>query len=526
MVYLPSLGNDHALDDLGDIVENTAVHGLGNAAGILASPYRGRVPPMRSPYRPITSLSYALSWSMGDGAPFPFHAFNVALHATNTAALTGLLAVLGAGPPLALVGGAIFAVHPVHSEAVANGVGRGDALMTLFVLLGVLAYLRPWRREWLRVAAVAAAYALALGAKENGVVLPALLVLVTLVHPRGGRSAAPSTPPARWRSLLSQWPLFAALAAVLVGFLLVRYQVLGTLFHRDAAPYIVILPSATRIATAVANVGELVRLLLVPADLAADYGPNVIVPAAVTSVRFWVGLGLALGWLAVGAVSVRRGRWIALGVAWTVFAIAVVGNLVFPVGVWVAERTLYLPSVGVSFLAIGVWQRLGVGAPKRMRSLLVGSAAVVVLLGGARTWTRNAAWADTEAVFATLAEEHPESFRAQWWMGQTLVGIGEIDRGLEWLQRARQTNPNELRIHLDYVRGLLMARRPDQAYAIVSELPPLDPAQAVYLTQSLIQLNRLDEARSTVLQGLSQFPNDARLQGQAAELGVGPEPIL
>ena len=68
-VYLPSSGKGHALDDLGDIIENSAVHGIGNAAEILTSPYRGGLPPGRSPYRPITSLSFALSWSMGDGGP-------------------------------------------------------------------------------------------------------------------------------------------------------------------------------------------------------------------------------------------------------------------------------------------------------------------------------------------------------------------------------------------------------------------------------------------------------------------------
>ena len=202
--------------------------------------------------------------------------------------------MLGATPLLALVGGALFAVHPVHSEAIANGVGRGDALMTFFILLGVLAYLRPWPAEWMRVALVAAAYALALGSKENGVVLPALLIAVTFLAPRaaagassapdsavgassapdsaveaspapdGGSVASADAPP--HRPLLSQWPLFLALATVLGGYLAVRHQVLGTLIHRDAAPYIIILPASLRMTTAVANVTELARLLLVPKD--------------------------------------------------------------------------------------------------------------------------------------------------------------------------------------------------------------------------------------------------------------------
>lgn len=530
-VYVPSLGNGYAFDDVGDIVENAAVHGVGNAGEILTSPYRGRVPAGRSPFRPITSLSFALSWSMGDGAPLAFHAFNVGLHSLNTALVTALLAVLGATPVMALAGGAIFAVHPVHSEAVANGVGRGDALMALFVLLGVLAYLRPWRSAWLRAAAVAGAYALALGAKENGVVLPALLVAVSMLASQGGTSA-PAVPgssdtvtarPARWlREALAEWRLFAALATVLVGYLALRHHVLGTLFHRDAAPYIIILSASTRITTAVANIAELARLLLLPADLVSDYGPDVIVPAGLTSVRFWAGAGVGAGAIVLGALSHGSGRWLTLGVAWTILALAVVGNLVFPVGVWVAERTLYLPSVGVSFLALGVWQRFGTGAPRRLQSLLLGSVTVLILLGGVRTWTRNAAWADTEAVFQTLAEEHPESYRAQWWIGQTLVDAGRFDRGLEWLRRAGDLNPNEFRVQLDYARGLLLAGRPDEAYAVVVRLPPVDPARDVYLTQSHIQRDRRDDAWSAVREGLSRFPNDPRLRGQAEGLGMDP----
>ena len=512
VVYLPSLGNGFALDDTGDIVENTTVHGLANTGEILTSPYRGRVPPGRSPYRPVTSLTYALNWSMGSGSPVPFHAFNVALHGANTALVTILLTTLGATPLLALLGAAVFAVHPVHVEAVANSVGRGDALMALFVLLGALAYLRRSRSEWARVGLVSLAYAMALASKENGVVLPALLVVLSLLFPRRAGRA-------------TQLPVFAALAGVLVLYLAVRYQVLGTLLQRDAAPYIVMLPPWLRISTAVANITELTRLLLFPADLVADYGPGVILPTGIGALRFWVGGGVLLAVGALAVSSLRRSPWMTLGIVWIVLSVAVVGNILFPVGVWVAERTLYLPSVGVSFLAVGLG-RYAVGflreSPARLRWSAVGAATLLVLLGGARTWTRNAAWRDTEAVFMTLAEEHPESFRAQWWMGMRLIDAGEQTRGLEWLSQAVDLNPNELRLQLDLVRGLLLAGRSAEAVALVSGLPPADPARDVYLTQSHIQLDQLDRAREAVQEGLSRFPEDARLRGQARELGVSP----
>jgi hypothetical protein len=522
VVYLPSLGNGFALDDTGDIVENTAVHGLANGLDIVTSPYRGRVPAGRSPYRPVTSLSYALSWSMGSGSPLPFHMFNGAVHATNTALVTTLLSTLGAIPLLALLGGALFAVHPVHAEAVANSVGRGDALMTLFVLLAALAYVSRFRSEWVRGGLVCVAYMMALGSKENGVVLPALLVTLSFLFPArhtfdDGERIDPR------RALTSQVRLFGALALVLATYLALRYQVLGTLVHRDAAPYIVILPASLRVTTAVANLTELTALLLFPTDLVADYGPGVILPAGLGAARFWAGVGSTLVLVALGLWGIRRSPWLTLGIAWAALSLLVLSNLLFPVGVWVAERTLYLPSIGVSFLAVAVGQRI-LARPKepsgRVPRFAIAAAVALILVGSAQTWMRNRAWSDTEAVFLTLAEDHPESFRAQWWIGMRLIEGQDPDRGLDWLRQAMNLNPNELRLQLDYVRGLLLSNRAEAARALVATLPPAEAARDVYLAQSHIQLDELDRARGVVREGLVRFPNDARLLRQARELGL------
>jgi len=353
-----------------------------------------------------------------------------------------------------------------------------------------------------------------------------LLVVLSLVLPGRseleGRGGSPS--------VSTQLPLFATLAGVLLLYLGLRYQVLGTLFHRDAAPYIVTLPASLRLSTAVANVTEFVRLFLFPVDLAADYGPGVILPTGIGALRFWVGGGIIVAVGIVAVSSLRRSPWIAFGILWLALSLAVVGNVLFPVGVWIAERTLYLPSVGISLLAVGLGQH-AVGflreSPPRPRAMIRAGAAtlaatLLVILGGARTWTRNATWHDTEAVFMTLAQEHPEAFRAQWWMGMRLIDAGEPTQGLEWLKQAVDINPNELRLQLDFVRGLLLAGRSEEALVTVSDLPLADPARDVYLTQSHIQLGRPDLALEAVQGGLSRFPDDARLMRQARELGVAP----
>ena len=272
-----------------------------------------------------------------------------------------------------------------------------------------------------------------------------------------------------------------------------------------------------------ANLTELAGLLLFPLDLVSDYGPAVIVPAGLGVIRFWAGVGVTLTLATLGLWGIRRSPWLTLGLVWAGLSLLVIANIFFPVGVWVAERTLYLPSVGVSLLAVGVGQhvvRHREEWSRGARSSAAVAAGVLLLLGSTHTWTRNAAWSDTEAVFSALAEDHPESFRAQWWIGMRLIDGQEHERGLDWLRQAVELNPNELRLQLDYVRGLLLSNRSEEARALVSTLPPADAARDVYLAQSHVQLDQLDRAREAVREGLARFPEDARLLRQARELGL------
>jgi hypothetical protein len=508
VVYLPSLGNGFAFDDEGDILENPTLVDASGPIDVALSPYRGQVPPQRSPYRPVTSLSLWANWAPGGDGPAAFHAVNVLLHVAASALVVLLLLTLGCAPAGALVGGALFAVHPVHVEAVANIVGRADVLATIFCLVGALAWLSPRLGPWARAAGVAVAYALALGSKEIAVVLPGLLLLLSWARPAG-------------RRLVGEVAVLAPTVVVLGAYLLVRLSALGLLVQRDTAPYLANLPTGERLPTAVANLAVLGRLLVAPADLAADYGPDVIQVAGFTSARFWLG-ALAAGLCVALAWRLRRRERLGtIALAWIGLSILVVSNLPFPIGVWVAERTLYLATVGV---AIGAAALVGVVQAHAANALRGGlaAAALVGVLGAWKTVDRIPSWRDTEAVFRTLAEEHPESFRGQWWLARRLTDVGDYEAGLRWFELATATSPNDLRLKLDHARTLLMAGRPGEAEALVAPLPPTDPARFVYLAQSRIMTGRTDEARRDVQDGLARFPTDERLIGQARELGIEP----
>src|SRR5207244_5361935 len=161
--YLGALWNRWAWDDLTIIYTNAFVHTPSAlwrafAAAYWPDAFGGGL------YRPLTIASYAVDWQLGAAAWF--HGVNLLWHAATSVAV----AALGrrwSGDRAALVAGLLFAVHPVHVEAVANIVGRAELMAALFAVLAVYAALirdEPW---W-----SLAAFACGLLSKENAAVVP------------------------------------------------------------------------------------------------------------------------------------------------------------------------------------------------------------------------------------------------------------------------------------------------------------------------------------------------------------------
>jgi hypothetical protein len=521
VVYLPALGNGFTLDDTTAVEQDVRLRSVDNAIGLVLEPYLRNKPAGRSPYRPVTTLSYVLSWHLGGGEPFAFHLFNLLAHVAATLLALAVLVRLGAPQAAAGIAALLFAVHPVHVEAVANVVGRADILMTVFCLLGVRIYLASEIRAWVRIGGVSLAYLFAIGAKENGYVLPVLILLVETLRPVDGAAARASWKE-RLSGLLRTWPVHAGMATMLVSYLLVRRSVLGSVVHLDVAAYMAILPATLRTTTAVANLTEVARLLLFPNDLSWHYGPAVINPAGLGDPRFWGGVATCV---LVAALAVRSlgqgaaGRWALGGIGWIAVSFVLLSNLVIPMPMWLAERTLYLPTVGVALLTVAgieLLRRRGLTPSHRSVVALVG---LLVVLGSARSWQYSQVWRSTETLVTDLVERHPESYHAPWWTGQRLVDAGQVERALVWLQRAVELNPNEVMVHLDYARALLLVERGAEAEAQLRPIPRgLHPSVSVFLAQSLIVQERTDEAREVIESGLRLFPDEERLRAQLSQV--------
>ncbi|HET6764382.1 MAG TPA: hypothetical protein VFH27_11940, partial [Longimicrobiaceae bacterium] len=443
-----ALRNGFAGDDVPIVQKNAVVHGFGDLRHLLLGSYW---PGTRELYRPLTLLSFATDWTLSGGSPTWLHAVNLLLHAGVCVLLLLLLVRLGAHRWAAAAAVGLFAVHPVHVEAVANLVGRGELLAALFVVAACLVHLRPGPSSPARVAAVCACYFLGLAGKEIAVTLPALLLVLDWFRSREG-GEVPRRLPALVRARL---PLLVAMAGVLALFLALRVQVTGGATGTGAAPYLADLSTGRRLLVALSLWPQYVRLLVWPADLSFDWGPGILaIPAGVTpAVAMGVGCILLLALAARRDGETGRG-WIALAVLWFGFAILPVSQVAFPLGTLLAERTLYLPSVALVMAVQPLWALLG-----RTRAAAVPAAvalAVLLAMGGWWSWRRSAVWASTPAIRADLAAHHPESWRAIWDRASESAAAGRMGDALEHYTRALElTHANEPGVNTEAAAYLL-----------------------------------------------------------------------
>jgi tetratricopeptide (TPR) repeat protein len=464
------------------------VRGFTHLHDLLLGPYW---PQSTELYRPVTLVSFAIDWALTGGSFAWMHAVNALLHAAAATLVALLVWRLRGGAVAAACAGAVFAVHPIHVEAVANLVGRAEILATLAVLLACHLHLSRGVAAPLRWAGIAVLYVIGLGAKEIAVSLPALLLIVDAVDDRDVRAPA-------WRLLQRNLGLFAVMGVALLGYLALRSHVLvGDTMGTDAAPYLLGIPASERIATAVRVWPEYLRLMLWPRDLSADWGPNAIVPVGWESPRAWLGVVVGIG-LAVSVWASWRGsRWVAAAIAWFGAAVFLVSNLPFAVGVLIAERTLYLPSVALAFLLPPL---VDVVARERLVVRRAAAAVFVVLLGlGAwRTWLRTPVWRSSSTVFDAMVEDHPELWWVEWKAGQLLSKAGRIDEALPWYHKAlEKTKYNHYVMDMDYA-SLIMAMghgpeiEPLLRHAI--EQYPESPPAYVYLASLRVERGRYREA--------------------------------
>ncbi len=397
LLYVPTVRYGIVQDDRAIIAANPAAHSVPAALGAFDDPYWPRESGAGM-YRPVTILSYAVDWTLSGGRAGWLHLMNALWHGLAAVLLT--LVVARWLPPLAAAGaGLVFAVHPVHVEGVASLVARAELLAAVGVLGAVLAARRGW---W---AAAVLCAGLAMFSKEHGVVAGVVILFDRWLQ----GPAARSYPRGLWAAL-------TLLTAAFLG----AWWSIGRAGASDVAAVFLGRSATGRLAVALPAIARAGGLLVWPASLSSDYGPQVI-PA-----RTGLSVAAALGAMVLAAVPAlawwcgRRAPAVALAAALAALSYLPTSNLLFPSGVVLAERTLYLAvALPAALAGVALAWAAGRSGP---RAALV-ALGIATLGGAARALDRLPAWRDNRSQLLTLLAEHPEAYRAHASAAAVLAGL-------------------------------------------------------------------------------------------------------
>lgn len=499
---ITSLTNGFALDDVFVIAQNDNVHSLARAWRVFGETYW---PPTfgASLYRPLTSLAFSIEWAAGNGSPLPFHVASIGLYVLVSVALFRFLSQI-VDTSVAALATALFAVHPVHTEAVANLVGQGELLVAIFLLLAMERYIRARRSgaPTLRDALVIGMfYAGGLMSKEHAIVLPALLLSSEVLIASNGDSA---------RARVKRFaPTFAVLLTVAILFIAVRTLVTGGLQAAGMNEILGGAPFSVRVLTMLGVVVEWIRLLVWPAQLSADYSfPRTHV--ATTPALDMIPGVIVIAGCAILAWWMRHSKpVITFAILWIAVTMAIPSNLVMVTGFVLAERTLFLASVGVVLIAsvalVEVYSRTDTEA-RMPRAVLATAVGLLVVFGIIRSSTRNPVWRDNDTLFHQTVEDVPFSSRAHWMLGEHFASTNRqreaVDEMLLAVALGRKDDVLLLGAAADRLQMNGMCGRAMPLYRRAIALTPKNEQLRANTSLCLMTLGKIAEARALALSGI------------------------
>ena len=413
------ISNEFAQDDIYLILQNANAHSVANLGAIFRSPF-WPAPFNPDLYRPLTSLWLAAQYQLGGGAPIVFRLVSYAMYA-GVAVNVYLLARRFVPDAYALGAALLFAAHPVHVEAVALGVGQSELAVALIALIMVQRYLvrraagRLGLRDWIGLSLW---YAVASLFKEQGLMLPGLLIAAEwlLVDDREeGR-------------IKSVVPGYVALAIVGTLVLAARRAVLGDVAGTFVAEALVGVPFTGRLLTLLRVAVAWIRLFAWPAHLQADYGAQEVVASTSFGPIELAGMAILLAITVSAWLMRRKCRAYAFGVVWCAIALFPVSNLLVPTAIVLAERTLFLPSVGFVLAVGGLLSLAAERFPQlvRPRGLAI-ACAILVVAGVARSIERQRVWRDDAFLAVRTVQDAPLSFRAQRIFGDVAFDLQRME---------------------------------------------------------------------------------------------------
>ncbi len=381
-------------------------------------------------YRPIMMAGYLMCYHVFGPLAYGFHLANLLLHAAVVCALFFVTWSLLKRRDAAFASALIFALQPIHSESVAWVAAVTDLELTFFYLLTFYFFLAlPSRPRQARLGLVGS-FALALLSKEQALTIPVLAAAYEHYY-RDDRAAT------SFKQKLSRYGVLWLLA---VAYVLFRVRLLGSF---APVTQMTSLNWYQSLLSAVALTGQYLWKVVWPVRLCAFYVFRK--STSILDTRVIVGLAACALTVALFVALWRRERAVSFGVLWLAVTLAPVLNARWMAANVFAERYLYLPSVGICWIAAWGWGRLwalGSGRGPLARTALVAASCALAALCSLRIVTRNRDWRSDVQLFTVTLATSPDAYPIRNNLGAVYWHLGDAKSAKREWNEALRLNPH------------------------------------------------------------------------------------
>ena len=415
-VYANSLKGEFLLDDVNLIKDNPDIRSFAHIGKIFSRSVIGPSGEMYGYYRPLRTFLFMLEYSLWGLDVRGYHLVNILLHIAVALVLFWFITLLFNDRLLSFLASLFFLLHPVQVEVVSFISDCDNSLSLLFALLSFIFYIRAVHGKRLADQALMLfSFLLGLLAKENILILP-LAVLV--YHWAFGQRIKPR--------------LFLSLVSLAAAYIVLRLTLL-----RSALVYV---PSLSQMFEAVPGffvaVGKYLQILIFPFGLHVQAQEPLF---RFTDPRAIAGAVIVLLYLFWGFKVKRSNRLVFFSIFWF-FIWLIPHSNIYPIGPYLSERWLYVPSVGFFvILARGLSFSL-----KDKRFQVLGAILVVGLSGfySYLTVSQNRYWREAVTFYKRAVEFSPENYIVYEQLGLAYEKEGRYQEALIAYQEGIDLKPD------------------------------------------------------------------------------------
>lgn len=430
LLYANTLNHGYVLDDFSVLRENTIVmQGTEAIPTIFKTSYRyGYMNLDDGLYRPLSLAMFATEWQISPDNPALSHWANVLLYALSCMLLFFVLQKLfhKYSIAIAVLATLFFTAHPLHTEVVANIKSRDEILSLLLILISLHFLLKAENTKAALYSALSGVFFfIALLSKESGITMLAGFPLLLWAFSERRIS----------KIAISMLPHILAS----VVFLFIRYHVLeGKLTDNTLSPLDNFLLQSkdvsVQFATAVKVLGLYLKLFLLPHPLLYDYSLSKIPLASLTDTGFLLSMIIHSALLIFALIKLQTKNVFAVFILLYFISISLFSNVFLKIGVGMAERLMYFPSMAVSVLvAFGLLKLFKerfssnknlLNNPTQIFSthkLSLLTMVAIAFFFSIKTIARNPDWKDNMTLYTKDLEHLQASTRAHYYLGNEIV---------------------------------------------------------------------------------------------------------